>query len=599
MRDLLTHRGPDSAGMTSRRNVLLGHRRLIVIDPSPEASQPFLSDVDPALGMPRFALVYNGEIYNEPELRRELQSLGVRFRTASDTETVLHAFEQWGTEAVSKLRGMFALALHDAALETLTLARDPLGVKPLYYSRINHEIAFASEPAPLLRHPDAAVAPNMRMLSAYLTTIRTTLGGETMFQGVQSLPPGHMLQCDLSAVAPTTRLVEYWRGPRIAQAADHHEAVERVRAVVSRSVIAQLRSDVPVCALLSGGLDSTIISAVAANELPELRTYAAGSPTPIDCAESQENSDLRHACEVSRILGTNHAEAHVTREVFAERWPWMISRLGVPLSTPNEVAIHEVASRLRRDACIVTLSGEGADELFAGYDLSLDAARRFRDDQSDGRSAAIFELESNAWVPPDFKRGVLGERAWQAADEDRWLCAFYESEFTRAAAEAGRDDLDAHLRFQRRINLTGLLQRLDSAAMLIGVEGRTPFADAEVAALAESLPLALKFEADDAAPSERAGVGAATFTLPRTKRVLREAFAECVPASALERAKASFPLPFQSWVSDHAAMLSESTFAREVFSDAAIGAVVKQPDRLWRLAWPMINLAFWGKSMGW
>lgn len=608
LRDLLSHRGPDSAGLWRSRHVALAHRRLIVIDPSPAAAQPFLSDPDLVSGGPRFALVYNGELYNDLELRRELTSLGARFRTQSDTETILRAFEQWGTDALTRVRGIFALALHDSKLQTLTLARDPLGVKPLYYFKGLRELMFASEPAPLLRHPDAVVAPNPRMVSAYLTTIRTTLGGETLFQGIHALPPGHMLQCDLSAGGrndgpPPTRLVEYWRGPRTSHTLNHDEALDQVRAALEDSITRQLRSDVPLCSLLSGGLDSTIITAVAARRLAALRTYAAGAPTPADCREHPADCDLDFARRAAESLGTAHAEAHITRELFNERWPWMIQRMGVPLSTPNEVAIHEVARRLRADGCIVTLSGEGADELFAGYDQVLDAAARYRSDPSDARTAAAFELASNAWIPPDFKPGILSPRAWRAAGEDRWLSATYESEFTRAAAETGNDGLDAHLRFHRRINLTGLLQRLDSATMLAGVEGRTPFADHEVARLAESLPLAFKYEHDEWA-SATAGAPAlrgqsALATLPRTKLILREAFAEIVPAAILERPKASFPLPFQSWVQDHAGVLRESAFARELFSDAAIGAVTQQPGKLWRLAWPMINLAYWGRAMGW
>ncbi|MBL8746615.1 MAG: asparagine synthase (glutamine-hydrolyzing) [Phycisphaerae bacterium] len=607
LRDRLIHRGPDSAGLWRSRNVALAHRRLVVIDPSPAAAQPFLSDPDPATGEPRFALVYNGELYNEPELRRELTSLGARFRTQSDTETILRAFEQWGTGALSRMRGIFAIALFDANLQTLTLARDPLGVKPLFYFRASREIMFSSEIGPLLRHPDAAVAPNPRMVSAYLTTIRTCLGGDTLIQGIHTLPPGHMLQCDLSAGVnrdgpPPHRLVEYWRGPRAAHAADHAEAVERVRSALEDSVTRQLRSDVPICCLLSGGLDSTIITAIAARHVESVRTYAAGAPIPADCGDHPADSDLHVARLAAQSLGTDHAEAHVTRGLFNDRWPWMVQQMGMPLSTPNEVAIYEVARRLRSDGCIVTLSGEGADELFAGYDRALDAAARFRDDHTDGRTAGAFELASNAWTPPDFKRVVLTPRAWPAADEDRWLSATYESEFTRAAAEAGHDGLDAHLRFHRRINLTGLLQRLDTATMLAGVEGRTPFADHLVAELAESLPLSFKFESDSAgAASDQAGhhAGSAVATLPRTKLILREAFSGVVPPMILERPKASFPVPFQSWVRDHTGVLRDSAFAREFLSDAAIAAVAQQPEKLWRLAWPMINLAYWGRSMGW
>jgi asparagine synthase (glutamine-hydrolysing) len=626
LRDMMAHRGPDGCGVWRGENVVLAHRRLAVIDPSEAAAQPMVLGEDgelqpPSPGSktrhplpegegvtPRFVLVYNGELYNDAELRRELaggdtgRKARATLRTMSDTETVLRAFERWGTDAVKRLRGMFALALHDVKLQTLTLARDPLGVKPLYYFVGLREIMFASEPGPLLRHPDAVVAPNPRMVSAYLTTIRTVLGSETLFQGVRAVRPGEMVQVDLGRGAggpPTMRAVQYWRGPRVRACGDARGAAGRVRAVVEDSVRRQMRADVPVCTLLSGGLDSTIVTAVAKDTggppVP-LRTYAAGAPLPCECREDDSAGDLTMARRVARELGTRHAEAHVTREVFGERWRWMVRRMGVPMSTPNEVAIFEVARRLRADGCVVTLSGEGADELFAGYDRVLDAASEFIDTCGEWSPAAAgeHELAANAWVPSGMKPVVLTESAWRAAGEDEWAREFFKNEFECAAEECGEEGIEAHLRFHRRVNLTGLLQRLDSAAMLAGVEGRTPFADAAVAETAESLGMGLKFEA-----CEGSGGGIAAATAVRSKKVLREAFADEVPGFVMRRAKASFPLPFERWVEDHGDVLRGSGFIREVFSEAAITAVAREPGRLWRVAWPMVNLAYWGAAMRW
>lgn len=640
LRDLMTHRGPDSAGIWRHPNIVLAHRRLIVIDPSPDAGQPmllhengiaarFITGLNP--GQPegiRSALVYNGELYNDAELRGELTLLGHRFHTQSDTETVLRSFAQWGTEALNRLRGMFALAHYDAHHRLLTLARDPLGIKPLYYAflRGGRELMFASEIGPILKHPDAALAPNQRMLSAYLMTIRTALGSETLFKGIECLPPGCMLQCDLSPATGehgshasrrplAARLVRYRRPAAAISEADAEGATRLVRSAVSDSIMRHMRADVPVCTLLSGGLDSTIISAVARREKPDLLTYAAGSPIPADCHDESPGSDLHFARKAASQLGTRHAEAHVTRELFNERWPEMVRRLGVPLSTPNEVAINEVARRLRTDGCIVTLSGEGADELFAGYHVPLDAAAEFHaaNPGATARDAALHELASCAWVPPDFLPGVLRDE--RAADAS-WATGCYEEELSEGLEEYGGDWMAARQRLLRRINLTGLLQRLDTATMLAGVEGRTPFADAEVAALAESLPMWMKFDPETVGAAASAvalsmqavrsagcvhGIDAGQAVAPRcrTKRVLREAFAADVPDFIIERPKASFPLPFQGWLGDHAPALRESSFARSLFTDAAIEAVSSQPEKLWRLAWPMINLARWGDAMGW
>lgn len=586
LRDLLAHRGPDAAGLLHIRNALLTHRRLAVIDPSPAGRQP-LSTPDG-----RFHLVYNGELYNDAELRRELASRGARFASNCDAETVLLAFSHWGIEAFARMRGMFALAVFDAHKNLLTLARDPLGIKPLYFHTNSREIAFASEPAPILALPDGPSAPNMPMISAYLSTIRTVLANDTMYEGLFALAPGQMAQCDLDGATPTVRLLEYWT-PNAPRGRSWNirpgDAADLVRAVLEDSVARHLRADVPTCALLSGGLDSVITTSIAARRHPDLRTYCAGSPS------DDESDDLHVARRVAESLHVRHSQALVTRESFGRDWPDMVRRLQTPLSTPNEVAIHAVASQLRDDGCVVTLSGEGADELFAGYDGPIRAAMESLESArcvspADHARAA---LDAASWITSGEKASVLTEAAWDAAGADRALLGFYEREFVRCVDESACDapSLDAHLILTRRINLTGLLQRLDTATMMAGVEGRTPFADVAVATLAESLPTHLKY-----APEPGTASGAvATATLPRTKRVLREAFALAVPEEVRLRPKASFPLPFQEWLPDHAGTLRDSSFLRALVRRDILDAVADDPNRHWRCAWPLINLALWGE----
>lgn len=597
LRDALARRGPDDAATWSRDGAILTHRRLAVIDPSPAGAQPMISEDA------RFVLVYNGELYNDADLRRELTTLGARFRTTCDTETLLRAIETWGLDALPRLRGMFAFALWDTRERLLTLVRDPLGVKPLYLTANEREVAFASEPAPLARMPGFAARPNMAMVSAYLSTIRTVLGNDTLFEDVLALAPGQLAQCDLSGPSPVARVLTWWTGPRSRDDMSDEDAARRVRDAVADSVHAHLRADVPTCCLLSGGLDSTITTMLAAREHAALRTYCAGARREDGAIEAMfAGDDLSFARAAAAFLGTDHAEAIVTRESFADRWPWMIERLGVPLSTPNEVAIHAVASRLREDGCVVTISGEGADELFAGYEGPMHAAAEFVARRAAGHTTTgggRFELESNAWAPPAMKELLLTPAAWNAAGRDEPLLAMYDAEFRRAAFESTGDEdavaLDAHLRFHRRVNLTGLLQRLDTATMLASVEGRTPFADVAVAELAESLPMRAKFAARALAGVAAAGgaVEGDGFEV-RTKIALRDAFRADLPPDIADRPKASFPLPFQAWVADHAGALRTSEFARSIFSEAVVEVVAQDPTRNWRLAWPMVNLALWG-----
>jgi len=573
----MAHRGPDGAGLWDGGNVVMAHRRLIVIDPSPLAHQPFLSPRGPVL-------VYNGELYNDAEVRAALLARGVRTRTQSDTETVLLALETWGEAAFARLRGMYALAYYDPNRKQLLLARDPLGVKPLYWRRVRNgehtDIAFASELKPLACMTAERPRPDLVAVSGYLTTIRTTLGERTLFDGISTVLPGELLTINLGGRQPVVMRSKVL--PRAPQAVGglNGWSVSDVKDAITESVHVHLRSDVPTCSLLSGGLDSSIIASLAMAESGRLSTYCSGAPT------AEAGDDFSYARQVAAHLGSSHTEAPVTREMFSQRWSDMVSAAGVPLSTPNEVAINEVARRLRAQGNIVALSGEGADELFGGYDMALAAAARF--EQAGGGDGGQFHLNEIAWTPMNVKQDVLEDDAWRSLERDSALIESYRTEFATAAAERTDDDhpLQPHLRFMRRVNLAGLLLRLDSATMLAGVEGRTPFADSVICDGAEGMAMALKFQPG----TEAAG------PVHRTKIALREAFAPLLPAPVLARSKASFPLPFTTWLGDQSEVVRQSLLVRSLFTVAAVEAVCARPAQLWRLAWPMMNLALWGES---
>ncbi|MBX3378079.1 MAG: asparagine synthase (glutamine-hydrolyzing) [Phycisphaeraceae bacterium] len=597
LRDLMAHRGPDGAGLWRENGCLLAHRRLAVLDPSDAAAQPMRS----ASG--RFTLVYNGELYNDLDLRRELHRHS--FTTSSDTETILAAFEQWGTDALRRFRGMYALALYDSRDRRLLLARDPLGIKPLSYrlgpTADGPSLLFASEPRPILEHPDVPCRPDWITVSAYLSTIRTVLGERTLFEGVRTVRPGESLEftidgdevtlaarrhLDIASFAPPL--------PALADSIHAADSTGLVETQIRESIIRHLRADVPLCCMLSGGLDSSIIAATAKDHLPALHTYCSGADSA---------PDFPHARLMSQRLGSHHTEAPISRECFAQRWPELVTKMGLPLSTPNEVAINEIARRMRAAGHIVTLSGEGADELFAGYELPILDALRFEgllpraglDPNTPWlrpgvRRGGEFQLAATAWIQPSDKPAILAADLWRAAEHDDALRQYYTEEFDRSAPPP-RDEhpLQPHLRFLRRINLTGLLARLDTATMLEGVESRTPFADAAVAALAESLPIEDKFTfAHRPRPADPPTTG--------TKVVLRRAFAPHLPHEIVSRPKASFPLPMQDWVADLAPRLRRSRFARDAFTLPAIEAIAAAPDRAWHLAWPVMNVMLWGEE---
>lgn len=573
MRDALEHRGPDDAGLFESPGVQFGHRRLVVIDPTPGGRQPMETPDG------RFVLLYNGELYNDAEIREELEGEGVSFVSSCDTETVLHAVARWGASAGARLRGMFALALWDTRERVLLLGRDGFGMKPMYWTTAGGAVLFSSEIPPLLMHPGVGVRPDWSAVSGYLTTIRTTLGDRTMYEGVRCVPPGTWLrfETDGGLAEPERIRIE------IGQTGDH----VGVGAAIEDSVRVHLRSDVPWCGLLSGGLDSTVLAMLAARETGRLRTYVSGCPS----AGEGLADDFAFALEAADWIGSIHTEAPVDRGLFLERWPWMVDRVGVPMSTPNEVAINEVARTLRRDGHVVTLSGEGADELFGGYDLPLASATEHVRKSPSGTVAddAAYALGSAAWMHSDQKSMFVSPTFWQDAGEDEALRGFFITTLAALSESVARDfeketteqrRLQALLRLQRAVNLVGLLQRLDTATMLASVEGRTPFTDTVVARVAERLPMSRKYAHGDPAG---------------TKIALREAFEGRIPASILARPKRSFPLPFQQWLGAMTGTIRSSGLVREIYTPAAVELVCADTAAAWNLAWPMGNLALWGR----
>ncbi len=576
MRDLLSHRGPDGEGLWEGPGVRLGHRRLAVIDPTPGGHQP-MSTPDG-----RFVIVYNGELYNDAEVRALLGD--VRFTSSCDTETVLHAVARWGEDAAGVLRGMYALALWDTRERSLLLARDPLGIKPLYWASAGSSVVFASEIPAILEHPEVPARPDWAAVSSYLTTIRATLGERTLYEGVRSVEPGCWVRISVEDGAfSVSKKVRGLGGTARAEAG--RDADDGVGAVVEDSIAAHLRSDVPWCCLLSGGLDSTIVSTVAIERAGRLRTYVSGCPAAGDGLAD----DFTYAREAAGAIGSEHEEVPIGRDGFLERWRWMVDRLGMPLCTPNEVAIYEVSRTLRGAGHSVVLSGEGADELFGGYGVPLGSAwSHIESTPGEGEGDARFILGSSAWMPVEGKALFVSPGFWEDAGRDEALDGFYRETYrghldaVGDAAPAERR-MQAVLRMQRTVNLVGLLRRLDSATMLASVEGRTPLADRVVASMAESLPMAEKFEPGDP---------------PGTKLALRRAFRGRVPDTIVSRPKRSFPLPFQSWLGGMAEEVRSSAFVREVYTPAAVELAWSDPEAHWNLAWPMANLALWGRRWG-
>lgn len=585
MRDRMKHRGPDGEGLWMNHHVAFAHRRLSILDLE-HGQQPFqLGNTD---SPEQQELIYNGEIYNHLVLRKELQNLGVQFETKSDTETLAKAWATWGEDALPKLRGMFAFAVYERKHQRVTIVRDAMGIKPLYYGLAHTpqgvEVVFASEPLAVVSHPSMTVQPDWVTVSSYLTTIRTTLGHRSMYEGVNVLQPGELIEIDLSGDLPKLNSRYWYQGQSNSKVMTLEEAIYKTQATITDSIDSHLIGDVESACLLSGGLDSTIVTSVAMDSTPNLRTWCSGA-IPTD-ANNVEDSDIEHAIKVAEAFGTQHETVPVNHRSFNETWLWMIRQTGLPLSTPNQISIYQVTKSLGKHAKIA-ISGEGADEIFAGYDAQLRPfANYLRGVQNGGKAGQTpldFYLQMTSWVPLQIKGSILNPVVMEEANQDYVLIKELQQIFV---SQDPNDYGLAHMMMaQRHFNLTGLLERLDSSTMLASVEGRTPFADVQVSELADQLPMNYHFAMSECGKSAV------------SKQLLRRAFKNRVPKHVLDRPKASFPLPFQNWMAEQSQVMLNSALAKDVFHPNAIGIFNDQTSKQWALSWPILNICLWLESM--
>jgi len=539
--NMMTHRGPDGSGFwlgatpDEKFQIGLGHRRLSIIDVA-GGVQPMAS----ADG--RLLLTYNGEIYNYLELRDELQAMGHRFQTRSDTEVLIEAFRAWDTEALPRLRGMFAFAIYDTATGRMVLGRDPFGKKPLFLADYGGSLVFASEIPPLIAFPGADREFSYEALGHYMLN-RFVPGPLTFFTSVTKLQPGHL------AVWEGGKLdVRRYFSPPLARVAtpDIHAldtAADLLSATFDEAVRIRMQSDVPYGAFLSGGIDSSaVVAAMSRHTSTPVRTFSVGF-------EDANYSELAHARLVAEHFATDHKELVVTAGGFMEYWPTAVEHRGAPVSEPADIPIL-MLSRMARDSVKMVLTGEGSDEFMGGYpkhraDHLVAAYHRLM--PSFLHSAVIAPLVQA--LPYSMRRlKVLAAAASERKHEDRMRVWFGSIPAARLPEFLGRkvghrppdaypfslesrSDLRRILFFDQTSWLPdNLLERGDRMMMAGSIEGRMPFMDTELAALTARF-------ADDLLIGGKGG-----------KTVLRAAMAKVLPASILERKKVGFQVPFGDWI---------------------------------------------------
>ena len=536
----LSHRGPDDFGVEIVGQVGLVHTRLSIVDPSPAGHQPMR---DPE---GRWWLTYNGEVFNHESLRRALP--GVQWRSHTDTETVLHSLRAWDQDAVPRFNGLFAFAALDTAAQRLLLVRDRFGVKPLYLARQDGAIWFASEIGALLA-VGISREPRLDAL-AHALSYGWVNGAVTPFRHVDRVTPGSLVSVDLRDLS--AQQSRWYEPAEVVDAERMRAAAERSRdalrgeleAALRASVRRRLMSDVPVGAMCSGGVDSGLIAAFAADEQPTIRAYNASI---VDQPDADEGP---WAAKVASALGLELRTVQVTAESWRRSLVGVVAHNEYPLTHESSVPMAGIAALARSDGVKVLLSGEGADELFGGYgELHRLAYEGFVPDRQLRRDRGQKVLASAGRVWRRRGAGVMAKlltmsRAhpsrmlvqsppspdadadWRSI-EQRAQAAYGHHNGARAALEAGLvGDLSTYL--------PHLLNRQDKATMQNSIETRVPFLDPEVIALALNLPLE-------------------TRVTPYRKGILRELARELLPAGVAERAKMGFGFDVRRYLTDAAA----------------------------------------------
>ena len=596
MRDVLRHRGPDGEGLYLDGPVGLGHRRLAIVDVA-GGHQPMTNE-DGSVW-----IVFNGEIYNHAALRPGLEARGHRYRTRSDTETILHLYEEEGERCVDSLQGMFAFALWDRTRQRLLLARDRLGIKPLYYALADGELLFASEIKGVLAAGSSRPQLNAAILPEFLAT-RFVSGEETFFRGVRRLPPGCVLTWSPSEGVRQSR---YWRlpaGPDEATSTFEERARE-VRARLTEAVRSHLMSDVPLGIFLSGGLDSSALAALMAPMASgPIRSFSVGFDDP-------EANELGYARLASKAVGAEHREIVVTPEEFFGALPRLIWHEDEPIAFSSSVPLYFV-SRLARDHVKVVLTGEGADELFLGYPWHRMTAwnerlgRPYWRAVPPGVRGQVSRLvgalpgpvrryaERSFLALPPGPRGLLYENfaVFREPLQRRLLAdpgllasrdpyaeqlRCYEGSFGGALERMSHADLQTYL--------VRLLMKQDQMSMAASIESRVPFLDHELVEHVAAMPGRFKLRGLE------------------TKAVLRAAVRDLVPPAILTRRKMGFPVPVGRWLRGafwpavEEFVLGARALERGLFQPSALRQLAEEHrtgqarhgDRLWLL----VNLEIW------
>jgi asparagine synthase (glutamine-hydrolysing) len=524
------HRGPDGEGVYTDRHVGLAHTRLAIIDPA-GGDQPFISEDG------ELVLVFNGEIYNYRELRTELAAAGCVFSTTSDTEVLLQSYRKWGIACLEAFRGMFAFALYDKRMRSLYLVRDRVGIKPLHFGIVDGRLVFASEMTAILAVPGVERRIDQAALSAYLR-YQYVPAPMTIYESIRKLEPGHYLRVDVDT--GVRDCVRYWD---LCARDARGDCLDELDSLLDNTTRIYVRSDVPFGAFLSGGVDSSVVTGFMTRHLEApVETFSIGYG-------EEQHSELPYALDVSSCLGTNHHAQIVSADIAEGLLCKLVRHFGEPFGDSSAVPTYAV-SRLAADNVKMVLSGDGGDELFAGYD-SYRAVFSARQDPLRALKRRVWSLVARLPLPGRIARGAARRCMDDQELQDSMREVFDEGEVSSLLVDSGpvyahrfdrdpasdHDDPIACLQRQdfHTYLVDDVLTKVDRMSMACSLEVRVPLLDHEVAEFAFGLPLAMRIGRADG------GEAITKFALKRVgDRFFRPGF--------LERPKMGFGIPVQEWL---------------------------------------------------
>lgn len=621
MRDRMTSRGPDGAGLWREKHVVLAHRRLAIRDLQ-HGAQPWRS----ADG--QVSLTYNGELYHTTQLKQELQQRGFVQQTECDTELLMQAYQAWGVDALQKLEGMYAFGLYDQSRNRLLLARDPFGIKPLYYTQLGNEFWFASTVDALLRHPKASREPDLAVLNHYLATLRMTLGNRTAYNGIHQLLPGQMLLIQNGEVLHRT----FWEYPEQQVEIHPQDLVDEFEQQLSQSTQDHTISDVPVGMFLSSGLDSQSMAHLLEQTVPpmasrcvtgELNTAEQAS-LEFESSTASQIDETSIASQTAQKLNWSHDNVRVGSGEYLDRWIQLVRQTQLPATTPSDVLIESMAEQIAPQASVV-LSGEGADELLYGYGVQHWSGVDFETLQSIQRGADQFSLPSrrkqflnsylssygrcdmNSLTDQYFQLNSLVPQAvrqmlWATENEshEHWEHQLWR-EYAQVLDEGQGRAVDRMGRLLHRMNLGMLLERLDRTTMQHSIEARVPFVHKTLVDFVFQVPFEQRISPYDPNGFSVSAIEAQQHNLLQTKKPLRQLAGKYLPTPQIHQPKQSFPTPVSIWMKTtwrqwSREKLQESPFLNSIFRRQPLQELAGNIAAGGMWLWPLMNLAIWGEQ---